>query len=647
MKKISGYLMAVVLIISSLTFMGWVLDIEFLKQPFDGNEMMNPLTALSMILACISFYLQCKIPYDTRTIILAKIFAFSVLSVAVLKLLALTGINVGVEHLLFKDKMLAESEKVTRSARLAIINSSIGFFITGTALLLTGMKGKWPGRLINILGLIGFIIGAFICIGFIYHINEFYGILPYMSVSPVTGLCFVVFAHAMMFENSDAGFMAELSSNYLGGKIARGLIPIGIGVPVLFGYIGLALSWWFPFSAALGTALLNTSIIIVFLIVLWFLARTLNHADAERQMAEMQLQRQAQLFTVIPDAVIYGNKDLTITNANPAAAQIFNIREEEIGRLTIDDIFEIEMNGVNRDTVQRDLWGERGFWRGESVLTMRDGKKINAMMLLKAVTNEQGEKIGWLGVYTDISFLRLNEQLQAANNYLEQLAFISAHDIKSPIVTLQGLTDLMTASKNMHPDDLHVLKMQKNVIQQMQAINQALNEILKLRQKLKIKDKSETENEPVPLKMLIDNITGLFENEIKQAGAKVEIEIDPLASLPLQQIYFQSLFYNLFSNAIKYRDAFRPLEIKFTGRKADSDTIQFIMEDNGLGFDMVHNRKRLFGMFKRFHNHVEGTGVGLHMVKSIVDAFGGTIDVESQPGKGTRFEITFKVGMLG
>jgi signal transduction histidine kinase len=278
---------------------------------------------------------------------------------------------------------------------------------------------------------------------------------------------------------------------------------------------------------------------------------------------------------------------------------------------------------------------------------MRDGKKINAMMLLKAVTNEQGEKIGWLGVYTDISFLRLNEQLQAANNYLEQLAFISAHDIKSPIVTLQGLTDLMTASKNMHPDDLHVLKMQKNVIQQMQAINQALNEILKLRQKLKIKDKSETENEPVPLKMLIDNITGLFENEIKQAGAKVEIEIDPLASLPLQQIYFQSLFYNLFSNAIKYRDAFRPLEIKFTGRKADSDTIQFIMEDNGLGFDMVHNRKRLFGMFKRFHNHVEGTGVGLHMVKSIVDAFGGTIDVESQPGKGTRFEITFKVGMLG
>ena len=647
MRRFSGYLIAVVLIIASLTFTGWVLDIEFLKRPFEGNEVMNPLTALSMILACISFYLQCKIPYDTRTIILAKILAFSVLSVALLKLLALTGINVGVEHLLFKDKLLAESEKITRSARLAIVNSSIGFFITGTALLLTGMKGKWPGRLINLLGLTGFIIGAFVCIGFIYHINEFYGILPYMSVSPATGLCFVVFALAMMFENSDAGFMAELSSDYLGGKIARGLVPIGIGVPVLFGYIGLTLSWWFPFSAALGTALLNTSIIIVFLAVMWFLARALNKSDSERQIAEMQLQRQAQLFTVIPDAVIYGGKDLTIINANPAAEQQFNIRREEIGKITIDDVFEIEMVGTTREAVQRDLWGEKGFWRGESVLTNRDGRKLNTMTMLKAVTNEQGEKTGWLGVYTDISFLRLNEELQAANNYLEQLAFISAHDIKSPILTLQGLVNLVTETETLSPQNQKALSLQKVVIVQMQETNKALSEILKLRQNLKEKDKSEVEKEVLAVSEIMNVVTRILENEIKASGAKLEISIAQNADLQVQKIYFQSLFYNLISNSVKYRDAARPVIIKLTGLKPDTETIRFIIEDNGLGIDLVHNRKRLFGMFKRFHNHVEGTGVGLHIVKSIVDAFGGTIDIESEPGKGTRFEITFRVGMLG
>ena len=65
-----------------------------------------------------------------------------------------------------------------------------------------------------------------------------------------------------------------------------------------------------------------------------------------------------------------------------------------------------------------------------------------------------------------------------------------------------------------------------------------------------------------------------------------------------------------------------------------------------MGFDLAHNRKKLFGIFKRFHNHVDGTGVGLHIVKSIADAFGGTITVESEPGKGTRFELTFKISSL-
>jgi len=647
MKKISGYLIAVVLIIASLTFTGWVLDIQFLKRPFEGNEMMNPLTALTMVVACISFYLQCKIKNGTKTLVLGKILGFTVLSVALMKLLALTGINVGVEHLLFKDKLLAESEKVTRSANLAIVNSSIGFLITGTALLLTGLKGKWPGRIINLLGLTGFIIGAFVCVGFIYHISEFYGILPYMSVSPATGVCFVAFALAMMFENDQAGFMAELSSDYLGGKIARGLIPIGIGVPVLFGYIGLTLSWWLPFSAALGTALLNMSIIVVFLAVMWFLARALNHSDAERQKAEMELYRQAQLFNIIPDAVIYGNKDLVIMNLNPAAQQIFNVRKEEIGKIKLDDVFEIEMKGTTRETVRRELWGEKGFWRGESILTSRNGKKINAMTLLKAVENEAGEKVGWLGVYTDISFLRLNEELQAANNYLEQLAFISAHDIKSPILTLQGLVNLVTESEKLSPQNQKALSLQRNVINQMQETNKALSEILKLRQNLKEKNNTIVENETRPVSSIINTVTGILENEIKSSGAKLAIEIAPGADIQLQHIYFQSLFYNLLSNAVKYRDAARPAVIKLTGFKPDAETIKFVIEDNGLGIDLVHNRKRLFGMFKRFHNHVEGTGVGLHIVKSIVDAFGGTIEIESQPGKGTRFEMTFKIALLG
>lgn len=647
MKKIAGYLIAIVLIIATIIFGGWVLNMEYLKRPFDHTKMMNPVTALSMIMACTSYFLLYKRNPGKKTFIAGKVLAFGVFGIALIKLSALTGLQFDLDAWLFDDPILRAGVATTHASQSAIINSSVGFFITGLALLLSGLNRTWPNRLITFLGLFGFVVGTFTCIGFIYHINEFYGILPYMSVAPTTSLCFILFSMAMMLANNDAGFMAALSSKYLGGRIARGLIPIGVGVPVIFGYIGLYLSWWMPFSAALGTALLSGSIVVVFLVVLWFLARALNTLDAEREAAEMQLQRQAQLFNVIPDAVIYGNKDLTVTSMNPTARKIFGVSNEEIGKVKLDDVFAIEMKGTTRDAVRRELWGEKGFWRGESNLITRDGKKISTMTLLKAIVNEAGEKVGWVGVYTDISFLRVNEELQAANNYLEQLAFISAHDIKSPILTLQGLVNLVTETEKLSPQNQKALMLQKNVINQMQETNKALSEILKLRQKLKEKNSDEVAHETRSVSDVIQSVTGLLENEIAASGAKLEIEIKPVAGIQVQQVYFHSLFHNLLSNSVKYRDPLRPVIIKLTGIKPDAETIQFIIEDNGLGIDLVHNRKRLYGMFKRFHSHVEGTGVGLHIVKSIVDAFGGTIEIESQPNQGTRFEITFKAEALG
>ena len=399
--------------------------------------------------------------------------------------------------------------------------------------------------------------------------------------------------------------MAVLSSRHLGGQIARPLIPIGMGVPLVFGYIALYLRGRLQLSVPLGAAALNVSIIVVFLVVLWFLARTLNKSDAERKQAEAQLELQAQLFNILPDAVVYGNKDLSITQMNPAAREIFEVNEGPTNHLVLDDLFKIEMTGgQSREAVRKGLWGESGFWRGETDLITRSGKKIQAMVLLQAVKNEDGEKAAWFGVYTDISFLRLNEELKAANNYLEQLAFISSHDIKSPILTLQGLVDLMYSSENLKPEDRQLLDMQKNVIRQMQQTNNALNEMLKLRKNLKVKDIRESET--LPLDKIMNNITGLLETEVGLSGAQLETDISEISETRVPRVYFQSLFYNLICNSIKYRDPERQLVIKFTGRQTRPDTIQFIIEDNGLGFDLEHNKHRIFGMFKRFHSHVEG-----------------------------------------
>jgi anti-sigma regulatory factor (Ser/Thr protein kinase) len=102
-----------------------------------------------------------------------------------------------------------------------------------------------------------------------------------------------------------------------------------------------------------------------------------------------------------------------------------------------------------------------------------------------------------------------------------------------------------------------------------------------------------------------------------------------------------SILYNLISNAIKYRSLDRPLEITITAQE-DGDYIRIDVVDNGIGLDVERYKEKLFGLYKRFHTHTEGKGIGLFLVKLQTEVLGGKVDVKSTPGKGTTFSIYIK-----
>jgi signal transduction histidine kinase len=105
------------------------------------------------------------------------------------------------------------------------------------------------------------------------------------------------------------------------------------------------------------------------------------------------------------------------------------------------------------------------------------------------------------------------------------------------------------------------------------------------------------------------------------------------------RINLRSILYNLLSNAIKYRSPERNPEIKISTSQKDR-YIVLTIQDNGLGLN-ENQQKRLFTMFKRFHTHVDGTGIGLYIVKRIVENKEGKIEVGSKKGEGTTFKIYF------
>jgi signal transduction histidine kinase len=220
------------------------------------------------------------------------------------------------------------------------------------------------------------------------------------------------------------------------------------------------------------------------------------------------------------------------------------------------------------------------------------------------------------------------------------LAYISAHDIKNPIISIEGLVDILLDSSEIKPPEVELLKMQKGVIQQMKKNNKGINDILKLRQGLLTRQDADAES--MSLTAILDSVKIILRSDIESTGSKLKVNMNGVSEIHFPFFYLQSVFYNLLANAIKYRDPGRELIIRFEAQRIDKQAFRFVIADNGLGFDMSRAKDKLFGVFKRFHPNIEGTGLGLHIVKSIVDAYGGEIAVNSEVGKGTTFEITLK-----
>ena len=119
--------------------------------------------------------------------------------------------------------------------------------------------------------------------------------------------------------------------------------------------------------------------------------------------------------------------------------------------------------------------------------------------------------------------------------------------------------------------------------------------------------------------------------------------------VPFSRKNLRSVLYNLLSNALKYRSPQRELVVQITCTRQTNYQVLSV-QDNGMGLTSKQQEK-LFGLFKRMHTHVEGSGIGLYMVKKIMENAGGKIEVESQLDVGSVFRVYFynegKVGIAG
>src|SRR5690554_539461 len=127
---------------------------------------------------------------------------------------------------------------------------------------------------------------------------------------------------------------------------------------------------------------------------------------------------------------------------------------------------------------------------------------------------------------------------------------------------------------------------------------------------------------------------------VKEANAQIQLTFGKVRHINFSPKNLRSVFYNLISNSLKYKSPERDPVIVISCSEIEEYVVVKV-EDNGLGMDLT-SETSIFGMFRRLHNHVEGTGIGLYIVKKIMDNADGKIEVESEVGKGSVFKLYFK-----
>ncbi len=228
---------------------------------------------------------------------------------------------------------------------------------------------------------------------------------------------------------------------------------------------------------------------------------------------------------------------------------------------------------------------------------------------------------------------RLNSQLKAKNESLDSFVYRVSHDLKAPLINLISLQKIFkTKVKNdIDPSSMKTMEfMEKNTFK----LQETIYDLLEV---TRAEINSDTSIEKINLSDVVQEVLQENGEAIEKSKTSIRINIEE-EYIHFSKTNLKSIFANLITNAIKYRDEKKD-NLVIIQSSRQGEFYKLIVKDNGIGIDLEKHEEKLFGMFSRFHNHVEGSGVGLYIVKKVVEEFGGTINVNSHVGEGTEFII--------
>ena len=288
----------------------------------------------------------------------------------------------------------------------------------------------------------------------------------------------------------------------------------------------------------------------------------------------------------------------------------------------------------------------KGHYEGEGWRVRKDGSKFWSSVVVTALRDESRELVGFSKITRDITDrMRLQEKIQhhadelelrvaereRTNAELEAFSYSVSHDLRSPLRAIEGFTDMILTD---HKDELSVpvVELLQNVIVSATRMNRLVEDLLNYSRLSRIEMESASVSVVKAAKAAAEQI----DEELRD---KITISIDPSLKVLANMATLTQILFNLMHNALKFYPPNQAPHAEVTASR-DGRNINISVCDDGIGIALQH-QDRIFQVFERLHTTqaYPGTGIGLAIVNRGINRMGGTVVMESTPGKGSRFTI--------
>jgi two-component system, cell cycle sensor histidine kinase and response regulator CckA len=653
----SSYL---VLVVSVLVLIGWTADIPHLTSVIIGRITMKPLTAVGFMLIAGSLgfngawwrVAQARFPRIARICALSAAFLglLTILEYAV-------PFNAGIDNFLLKEVAESPAEHPGRMSPA----SAIGLVLLGLALLSLDGRSRGLLQFSQNCGLTAMLLGLLSSIGHLYRADAFTEAFTDVPIAVHSAFLFLVLGCAVLAVRPQRGMAAVIASAHLGGEAARRILPLAMGAPIVIGWLRLLGQRSGLYGTEFGIAIFATTTVLIFALIVWSSARSLNQMDAQRRKDSEAIRESAeelrtayqrlshseerfQLFMDhFPSNAFLKDQNGRYVWGNRAWRQQFSTEAGEPLGKTDGELWPPEVRAVFQASDQKVLKENMPV---QFVETSKVGSEVRHWMVSKfPVRAADGSRlIGGISFDTT-ERKRLEFQLYQSQK-LEAIGLLAggvAHDFNNLLTVILGFADevRLAVQEGRSPDeDLNEIQRAAQKAADLTAQLLAFGRKQILRPQLVNLNDSVTETQRMLGRVLRENI-------------QVQLSLAPdLAMVLVDPVQIHQVIINLAINAQDAMPDGGQIIIETANANLDEQYVvshnqvvpgpfvQLSFTDTGNGMDEA-TKAHIFEPFFTTKAAGKGTGLGLATVYGIVKQSNGYIWVYSEPGQGTSFKIYF------